>query len=45
MKGEKAAEFEAVEGVNMTGETKKHWKGKEEMKDLIRRWRLKCFMQ
>ena len=44
-KGEKAAEFEREEGVNMTGESMKSWKGKKEMQDLIKRWRLKCFMQ
>jgi hypothetical protein len=44
-KGEKAAEFEGEDGVNMTGESMKSWKGKKEMQDLIKRWRLKCFMQ
>ena len=44
-KGEKAAEFQAEEGVNMTGETIKNWKGKREMQELIRKWRIKCYMQ
>ena len=30
-KGEEAAEFQAEDGVNMNGETLKHWKGKREL--------------